>query len=116
MIEADVELPVLLRHLSRRPVPWSSARYGALGVLNEARTGLEQFLTVGLSDDEEAAIGPRPTGRGVLGLLITDPKPLRLEDLGIHPESYGFPAHHPPMKSSSVSPSGSVRRSTGTSI
>ena len=62
-----------------------NARYGALGVLNEARTELEQFFTVGLSDDQEKVIGTRPTGRGVLGLLITDPKPLRLDDLARTP-------------------------------
>jgi signal transduction histidine kinase len=99
MIEADVELEVLLRHLVEEACSLVDARYGALGVLNEARTGLEQFLTVGLSEEEERQIGPRPTGRGVLGLLITDPEPLRLQDLGVHGESYGFPAHHPPMTS-----------------
>jgi signal transduction histidine kinase len=99
MIEADVELPVLLRHLVEEACSLVNARYGALGVLNEERTGLEQFLTVGLSEEEELLIGPRPTGRGVLGLLITDPAPLRLAHLGGHPDSYGFPDHHPPMTS-----------------
>src|ERR1700722_5527269 len=99
MIEAGIDLPVLLRHIVEEACSLVDARYGALGVLNEARTGLEQFLTVGLSEDAEKAIGPRPTGRGVLGLLITDPAPLRLDDLGSHPESYGFPQGHPPMKS-----------------
>jgi two-component system, NarL family, sensor histidine kinase DevS len=99
MIEADVELPVLLRHLVEEACSLVDARFGALGVLNHARTGLEQFLTVGLSEEEELRIGLRPTGRGVLGLLITDPEPLRLHDLGAHPDSYGFPAGHPPMKS-----------------
>ena len=77
MIEADIELPVLLSHIVEEARTLVDARYGALGVLNESRTGLEQFLTVGLSEAEERAIGPRPTGRGVLGLLITDPTPLR---------------------------------------
>lgn len=99
MIEAAVELPVLLRHLIEEACSLVDARYGALGVLNEARTGLEPFITVGLGEAEEEAIGARPTGRGVLGVLITDATPLRLRDLGIHPDSYGFPAHHPPMKS-----------------
>lgn len=98
MIEADIELAVLLRHIVEEACSLVGARYGALGVLNEARSGLERFLTVGLSEDQEKAIGARPTGRGVLGLLMTDPKPLRLDDLGSHPESYGFPAEHPPMK------------------
>ncbi len=99
MIEADIDLPVLLGHLVEEARTLVDARYGALGVLNRARTGLEQFLTVGLSEPEEQAIGPRPTGRGVLGLLITDPAPLRLSELGAHELSYGFPANHPPMRS-----------------
>ena len=99
MIEADVELPVLLRHLVEEACSLVDARYGALGVLNEARTGLEQFLTTGLSEADEQEIGARPTGRGVLGLLITDPQALRLADLRTHRESYGFPPHHPPMNS-----------------
>jgi signal transduction histidine kinase len=99
MIEADIELPVLLRHIVEEACSLVDARYGALGVLNEARSGLEQFLTVGLSDNEERVIGTRPTGRGVLGLLITDPRPLRLDNLGSHDDSYGFPAGHPPMTS-----------------
>jgi signal transduction histidine kinase len=99
MIEAAVELPLLLRHLIEEACSLVDARYGALGVLNEARTGLEPFITVGLSDAEEEAIGARPTGRGVLGVLIAEPTSLRLADLGSHPDSYGFPSHHPPMKS-----------------
>jgi signal transduction histidine kinase len=99
MIEADIELPVLLGHLVEEARTLVDARYAALGVLNRARTGLEQFLTVGLSESEEQAIGPRPTGRGVLGLLITDPAPLRLHELGEDEHSYGFPANHPPMRS-----------------
>jgi signal transduction histidine kinase len=99
MIEADVDLPILLRHIVEEACALVGARYGALGVLNEARTSLEQFVTVGLEPSEETLIGARPTGRGVLGLLITDPEPLRLSDLAAHPDSYGVPAHHPPMKS-----------------
>jgi signal transduction histidine kinase len=99
MIEADIELSVLLRHFVEEACALVDARYGALGVLNEARTGLDQFLTVGLSESEESLIGHRPTGRGVLGLLITEPTPLRLDDLALHPDSYGVPPHHPPMKS-----------------
>jgi signal transduction histidine kinase len=99
MIEADVELSVLLRHFVEEACVLVDARYGALGVLNEARTTLDQFISVGLSEEEKALIGAPPTGRGVLGLLITDPEPLRLRDLATHPDSYGVPAHHPAMKS-----------------
>lgn len=99
MVSADIELTELLRHFIAEACSLVEARYGALGVLNAARTTLDQFLTVGLTDEEEQRIGPRPTGRGVLGVLITDPEPLRLADLHAHPDSYGFPPHHPPMNS-----------------
>ena len=77
----------------------TGARYAALGVLNEDRTGLSEFITVGLSADDEKRIGARPTGRGMLGLLISHPEPLRTADLGAHAESFGFPPSHPPMTS-----------------
>jgi signal transduction histidine kinase len=99
MVTADIELPELLKHFIAEACDLVEARYGALGVLNPARTALDQFLTVGLTDEEERQIGPRPTGRGVLGLLITDPEPLILRELRSHPHSYGFPPHHPPMDS-----------------
>lgn len=99
MIEADLELPVLLTHLVEEARTLVDARYGALGVLNEQGTALDEFITVGLSDAEENAVGPRPTGRGILGLLIVEPEPLRLADLTAHPDSYGVPANHPPMTS-----------------
>jgi len=99
MMEADLELPVLLTHLVEEARDLVGARYGALGVLNEQGTALEEFITVGLSDTQEEAVGPRPTGQGILGLLIVDPEPLRLSNLGDHPESFGVPANHPPMGS-----------------
>jgi signal transduction histidine kinase len=99
MVSADIELAELLKHFIAEARSLVDARYGALGVLNPTRTALDQFLTVGLTDEEERQIGSRPTGRGVLGLLITDPEPLRLADLHSHPDSYGFPPHHPPMNS-----------------
>ena len=99
LIEADLDLPTLLRHIIDEARSMTNARYGALGVLDDEGTSLSEFLTVGLSPDEEMRIGARPMGRGVLGMLITDPKPLRLPRLGSHPESYGFPPNHPPMTS-----------------
>jgi len=77
----------------------TGARYAALGVLDESREGLAQFVTRGLSDSEHQAIGTLPTGRGVLGELIRHPRALRLADVGSHPYSYGFPVGHPPMSS-----------------
>ena len=68
-------------------------------MLDEDKQSLSEFITVGLSAEEEADIGARPTGRGVLGLLIADPQPLRVTEIGSHPESFGFPPNHPPMAS-----------------
>jgi signal transduction histidine kinase len=99
LLEADLELPVLLRHFIEEALSMTAARYGALGVLNEDRTALSEFLTVGLDAGQEQRIGPRPTGQGVLGLLIRDPRPLRLSHMGSHDESFGFPPNHPPMTS-----------------
>jgi len=76
----------------------TGARYAALGILDEQRTELEQFLTLGLDDQTRDAIGDLPRGQGVLGVLINEPRPLRLSDVGQHPRSYGFPEHHPPMR------------------
>ena len=99
LIERDLELPVLLRHVVEEARSMTGARFGALGVLNDDRTSLSEFITAGLEPDEEAQIGPRPTGRGVLGLLIAHPEPLRLANLNAHPNSFGFPPNHPPMNS-----------------
>jgi signal transduction histidine kinase len=99
LLEADLELPALLGHVIDEARSITGARYGALGVLNKNGTALSEFHTVGLSADQEARIGAHPTGRGVLGLLITDPRPLRLANLGSHPDRYGFPPGHPPMTS-----------------
>jgi GAF domain-containing protein len=99
LLEADLDLSTLLHHLVDEARSMTNARYGALGVLDEAGTALAEFITVGLEPDEEKQIGARPTGQGVLGLLITDPNPLRLAQLSSHPKSYGFPPNHPPMTS-----------------
>jgi signal transduction histidine kinase len=77
----------------------TGARYAAIGVLNDERSELEQFLTVGIDEQARRAIGDLPRGRGVLGTLIERPEPLRLADVGQHPSSYGFPAGHPAMRS-----------------
>jgi signal transduction histidine kinase len=99
LVEADLELPVLLRHVIDEALSMTNARYGALGVLNQDRTALAEFITAGLTPEEERQIGAHPTGRGVLGLLIRDPKPVRVSEIGSHPDSFGFPPNHPPMSS-----------------
>jgi signal transduction histidine kinase len=77
----------------------TGARYAALGILDEDRRGLERFVTAGMDPEMRRRIGELPRGRGVLGVLIEDPRPLRLADVEAHPESYGFPPGHPPMHS-----------------
>jgi signal transduction histidine kinase len=99
LLESELALPDLLRHFVEEACDMIGARFGALGVLDEAGTSLVEFVTVGLDRDQERAIGPRPTGKGVLGLLITDPHPLRLAKLSEHPKSHGFPQGHPAMTS-----------------
>jgi signal transduction histidine kinase len=77
----------------------TGARYAAIGVLNERRTELSQFLTSGIDEESHRKIGDLPRGRGVLGVLIEHPEPLRLPDVGAHHRSYGFPDGHPVMRS-----------------
>lgn len=77
----------------------TGARFAAVGVLDETRTELRRFLTAGIDETTQDAIGDLPRGRGVLGVLIEDPEPLRLSDVGEHPRSYGFPVGHPEMRS-----------------
>jgi signal transduction histidine kinase len=99
LLQGDLALPDLLRHLVEEATSMTGARYGALGMLDEEGTGLAEFITVGVTPAEEANIAHRPKGLGLLGLLISDPTPLRLADLHAHPDSVGFPEGHPPMTS-----------------
>lgn len=98
-VGSDLDLPAMLERIIQAAVDLVDARYGALGVLDESRTRLAQFITVGLDDETYRAIGDLPEGHGILGLLIVDAEPLRLPDLREHPDSYGFPPNHPPMRS-----------------
>jgi signal transduction histidine kinase len=98
-IGSDLDLPSILRRIIQSATELVDARYGALGVLDETRSRLSQFITVGIDDDTHRLIGELPAGHGILGLLILDAQPLRLPDLTKHPDSYGFPPHHPPMRS-----------------
>jgi signal transduction histidine kinase len=75
----------------------ADARYGALGVISSDGETLTEFITHGVSEERRAAIGPLPKGHGVLGLLIADPRPIRLPDITAHPRAHGFPPNHPPM-------------------
>ena len=98
-IGSELSLPDALRRITETAADLVDAKYAALGVLDESRSRLSEFITVGLSEEETLRIGPRPEGHGILGLLILDPRPLRLPDLHAHPDSFGFPPGHPPMTS-----------------
>lgn len=93
----ELELSQVLRRIVEAALALTNAEYGALGVIGEGQR-LSTFLPVGVSPEQAARIGPLPSGHGVLGELIRDPRPLRLTDLSAHPASHGFPAHHPPMR------------------
>ena len=97
-VGSDLSLPIVLRRIAESARELVGARYAALGVIGDDRR-LVEFITVGIDEETYAEIGHLPEGHGILGLLIVDPQPLRLRDLTGHPQSYGFPPHHPPMRS-----------------
>ena len=96
---SERDLETLLTQVLDTARELTGARYAALGVLDESRQALARFVTRGIDARTHRAIGDLPHGRGILGLLIQEPTPLRLHDLHTHPRSYGFPANHPPMHS-----------------
>jgi signal transduction histidine kinase len=98
-VGSELSLPVVLRRIVETATGLVNARYGALGILDESGTSLAEFLTAGMDDDAVRRIGAPPSGHGILGLLIVDPRPIRLPDLSAHPDSFGFPPGHPPMTS-----------------
>ncbi len=99
-IAADLDVERVLESTVRVACDLAGARYGALAVLGTGSGDrLSSFVTHGLSEDEQARIGPLPTGRGVLGLLIAQPEPLRLHRLSEHEHAVGVPPEHPPMQS-----------------
>jgi len=94
---AELDPEVVLSRVLEVACELTGARYAALGVLDSDRRELERLITHGIDEKTRRAIGSLPRGRGVLGLLIEDPKPLRLGNIGDHPRSYGFPPGHPSM-------------------
>src|ERR1700733_8305314 len=98
-LSSELSLNALLELLVETATGLTGARYGALGVIDPAGTGLEQFITVGIEEETRALIGELPLGRGILGVLIRDRESLRLTDLAQDPRSVGFPPGHPPMGS-----------------
>jgi signal transduction histidine kinase len=97
-IGTDLDLHSTLERIVAAACRLTDARYGALGVVGTDRT-LTDFITHGVGEPERRLIGDLPHGHGVLGLLIEDPRPIRLPDITAHPRAYGFPPHHPPMHS-----------------
>jgi len=96
LVAGELSLPLVLRQIVGAARDLLGARYAALGVLGRDG-GLEQFVHAGMDDEVVTRIGDLPKGRGILGLLISDPVPIRLADLSAHPASAGFPPGHPPM-------------------
>ncbi|MEO7987513.1 MAG: GAF domain-containing sensor histidine kinase, partial [Gemmatimonadales bacterium] len=95
----EVSLDGVLARVVQVAAEIIGAQYAAIGVLAPDGRLLESFTTHGIDAEQRALIGALPRGHGVLGLVIRDPRPVRLPDLTKHPDSYGFPPHHPPMRS-----------------
>lgn len=97
-VASGLELDATLRRIVQAAIELGEAKYGALGVLAEDGS-LSEFIYLGIDDEARRLIGHLPEGHGVLGVVIDEAKPLRLEEISAHPASVGFPAHHPPMHS-----------------
>ncbi|HEX6444600.1 MAG TPA: GAF domain-containing protein [Streptosporangiales bacterium] len=97
-IGSNLELSEVLDRIVRAGMELVQARYGALAVLDAHGERVEEFIYHGVDADEAAPIGHYPEGLGILGVLIKEPRPLRLSDINAHPEAYGFPPNHPHMR------------------
>jgi signal transduction histidine kinase len=98
-LSSELSLEGVLQQTANLAASVIGAKYAAIGVLAPDGRYLESFTTFGISDEERARIGPPPKGHGILGLVIREARVIRLPDLTRHPDSYGFPPHHPPMHS-----------------
>ncbi|MFD1046782.1 GAF domain-containing protein, partial [Kibdelosporangium lantanae] len=98
-VASDLSLPDVLRRIVQSSIDLVGARYAAMGVLAPEGTSLQEFIYIGIDDQQRELIGDLPHGKGILGLLIKHPEPIRMPNLHDHPQSYGFPANHPPMQS-----------------
>jgi signal transduction histidine kinase len=94
---SELDLELVLERLLEVARELTGARYAAVGILDSSKSELERFVTSGIDPETHRRIGDLPRGRGVLGLLIREPRPLRLREVSRHPESYGFPPEHPRM-------------------
>jgi signal transduction histidine kinase len=98
-INSELSLEGVLERIVEAAARVTDAEYAALGVIDRSGSGLERFVTYGIAPDVQTEIGDPPHGRGILGVLIKDARPLRLHDLTQDPRSVGFPPGHPPMHS-----------------
>ena len=98
-ITSELSLDAVLQTLIRIAAELTEARYSALGVIDRSGQALDRFVTYGIDDATRATIGDLPRGKGILGVLIADARPLRLDDLTTDSRAVGFPPNHPPMKS-----------------
>jgi signal transduction histidine kinase len=99
ILASELSLDTVLQRIVELAVDLTGATYGAVGVLTPDGGSIAEFITVGITTEERAAIGDPPTGHGLLGALIRDAHPLRIPDIAADPRSVGFPPHHPPMHS-----------------
>ena len=98
ILSAKLSLETVLQRIANMACKLVNARYAALGVL-DGKGGLSRFITAGIDEKTKRAIGPLPVGKGVLGVLVHEARPLRLKDLTRDPRAHGFPPNHPPMRS-----------------
>jgi signal transduction histidine kinase len=96
-LTSELSLDAVLQRLVETAATLTGSRYAALGVIDPSGKELERFVTFGMDEETQTAIGDPPHGRGILGVLIRDAVPLRLHDIGQDPRSVGFPPGHPPM-------------------
>lgn len=101
-LASELSLDAVLQKIVEAAAELTGAKYAALGVIDASGQALEKFVVTGIDAETQAAIGDLPRGRGILGALIQDAKPLRLDELGDDPRSVGFPANHPPIDRKSV--------------
>jgi signal transduction histidine kinase len=97
-VSSELSLDAVLQRIVEAAASLTGAQYAALGVINPSRQALERFVVTGIDEATMDAIGDLPRGRGILGVLIRDATPLRIDDLSADPRSVGFPANHPPMR------------------
>jgi len=98
ILSAKLSLETVLQRIANMACKLVNARYAALGVL-DGKGGLSRFITAGIDERTKRAIGPLPVGKGILGVLVHEARPLRLKDLTKDPRAHGFPPNHPPMRS-----------------